>query len=58
MFFLERSVPNFSNSKDELTIAVKALADTARQLANVYAKQQKQIEQLVKKVDELEKGRK
>ena len=42
--------------KDEFTIAVKALADTARQLVNAYSGQQGQIAKLVQRVEELEKG--
>jgi len=41
--------------KDDLTIAVKALADTAKQLVSVYAGQQAQIVALAKRVAELEK---
>ena len=41
-------------TKDELTTAVKSLADTAKQLAAVYAKQQAQIGKLSKRVEELE----
>jgi hypothetical protein len=44
-----------NSKKDELTIAVKALADTAKQLVSVYAKQQAQITKLAKQVEELEK---
>jgi hypothetical protein len=44
--------------KDELTIAIKSLAETAKQLVSVYAQQQAQIIQLAKKVEELEKGKK
>jgi hypothetical protein len=41
--------------KDDLTIAVKGLADTARQLARAYAQQQMMLEKLAKRVKELEK---
>jgi len=51
-------IDQVNSKKDELTIAVKSLADTARQLVSVYAKQQAQITQLSKKVVELEKGKK
>lgn len=51
-------IDHVNSQKDELTIAVKSLADTAKQLVSVYAKQQAQIEQLTKKVIELEKGKK
>ena len=46
-----------NGKKDELTIAVKSLADTAKQLVSVYAKQQAQIAKLVKRVEELEKAK-
>ena len=41
--------------KDELTIAVKALADTAKQLVGACSGQQGQIAKLTKRVEELEK---
>ncbi|MDO8954660.1 MAG: hypothetical protein Q7V63_07415 [Gammaproteobacteria bacterium] len=50
-------IDHVNSKKDELTIAVKALADTAKQLVSVYAKQQAQIEKLAKKVEELEKAK-
>jgi hypothetical protein len=46
-------IDQVNSKKDELTIAVKALADTTKQLANAYGKQQAQIAQLTKRVDEL-----
>ncbi len=49
-------IDHVNSRKDELTIAVKALADTAKQLVSVYAKQQVQIAKLSKKVEELEKA--
>ncbi len=49
-------IDHVNSQKDELTIAVKALADTAKQLVSVYAKQQAQIAKLAKKVEELEKA--
>jgi hypothetical protein len=49
-------IDHVNSTKDELTIAVKALADTAKQLVSVYAKQQAQIAKLAKKVEELEKA--
>jgi hypothetical protein len=49
-------IDHVNSKKDELTIAVKALADTAKQLVSVYAKQQAQIAKLAKKVEELEKA--
>lgn len=48
-------IDHVNSKKDELTIAVKALADTAKQLVGVYAKQQAQISKLAKRVVELEK---
>ncbi len=41
--------------KDDLTIAVKGLADTAKQLTRAYAQQQQAIAKLAKRVEELEK---
>ncbi|NOT20820.1 MAG: hypothetical protein HOP24_11240 [Sideroxydans sp.] len=49
-------IDQVNSKKDELTIAVKSLADTAKQLVSVYAKQQAQIAKLAKKVAELEKS--
>ena len=49
-------IDHVNSKKDELTIAVKALADTAKQLVSVYAKQQAQIAKLAKRVEELEKA--
>ena len=49
-------IDNVNSKKDDLTIAVKGLADTAKQLVRVYAQQQDQIAKLAKRVDELEKG--
>lgn len=40
--------------KDELTIAVKGLADTAKQLVRAYSQQAMAIEKLAKRVKELE----
>ena len=51
-------IDRVNSQKDELTIAVKSLADTAKQLVSVYAKQQEQIIQLAKQVEKLEKGKK
>ncbi len=47
-------IDQVNSKKDELTIAVKGLADTAKQLVSVYAKQQAQITKLAKRVEELE----
>ena len=49
-------IDQVNGKKDELTIAIKALADTAKQLANSYAQQQAQIAKLAKRVEELEKA--
>ena len=51
-------IDHVNATKDELTTAVKSLADTAKQLVSVYAKQQRQIEQFGKKLEELEKAMK
>jgi len=51
-------IDHVNSKKDELTIAVKSLADTAKQLVSVYAKQQAQIAKLAKRVEELEKAEK
>ena len=48
-------IDNVNAKKDELTIAIKALADTAKQLVQVYGNQQAQITKLEKQVDVLEK---
>jgi cell division protein FtsB len=45
-----------NSRKDELTIAVKGLADIIRQLVSVYAQQQAQIASLTKQVEELKKS--
>ena len=49
-------IAHVNSKKDELTIAVKALADTARQLVSVYANQQAQIAKLAKRVQEPERA--
>jgi hypothetical protein len=49
-------IDHVNSKKDELTIAVKALADTAKQLVSVYSNQQAQIAKLAKRVEELEKS--
>lgn len=49
-------IDQVNSKKDELTIAVKGLADTAKQLVSVYAQQQAQLAKLAKRVDELEKA--
>ena len=43
--------------KDELTIAVKGLADTAKQLVRVYAQQAAVIQKLQRKIKELEENK-
>ena len=48
-------IDNVNSKKDELTIAIKSLADTAKQLVSVYGNQQAQIAKLAKQVDMLEK---
>lgn len=50
-------IDHVNAQKDELTIAVKALADTAKQLVSVYANQQTQIAKLAKRVQELENAK-
>lgn len=50
-------IDNVNVKKDELTIAVKALADTAKKLFSAYANQQAQIARLAKRVEELEKAK-
>lgn len=40
--------------KDDLTIAIKGLADTAKQLTRAYAQQQQVIAKLAKRLEELE----
>ncbi len=49
-------IDHVNAKKDELTIAVKGLADTAKQLVSIYAKQQAQIAKLMKRVEELERA--
>jgi len=48
-------IDHVNAKKDELTISIKALADTAKQLVSVYGNQQAQIAKLAKQVDVLEK---
>ena len=43
-----------NSKKDELTIAVKSLADTSKQLVRAYAQQMAAIQKLQKRVKELE----
>jgi hypothetical protein len=43
-----------NTKKDELTIAVKGLADTAKQLVRAYAQQAAVIQKLAKRIKELE----
>ncbi|MEW5756032.1 MAG: hypothetical protein AB1810_06980 [Pseudomonadota bacterium] len=48
-------IDNVNSKKDELTIAVKGLADTAKQLVRAYAQQQAQIAKLAERLGEVEK---
>lgn len=50
-------IDHVNAKKDELTIAIKSLADTAKQLVSVYAKQQAQVVKFAKQVEELEKAK-
>ena len=43
-----------NNKKDELTIAIKGLADTTQQLVRVYADHTRTIQKLVERVKALE----
>jgi hypothetical protein len=43
-----------NGKKDELTIAIKSLADTSKQLVRAYAQQTAAITKLAKRVKELE----
>lgn len=47
-------IDQVNSKKDELTIAVKALADTSKQLVRAYAGQASAIQKLQKRVQELE----
>lgn len=49
-------IDHVNSKKDELTIAVKTLADTAKQLVSAYASQQTQIVKLARRLDEMEKA--
>lgn len=46
-----------NTKKDELTIAVKGLADTAKQLVRAYAQQAEAIQKLTERVKNLEENR-
>jgi len=48
-------IDNVNARKDDLTIAIKGLADTTKQLVRAYAQQQAAIEKLGKRVMKLEK---
>lgn len=50
-------IDQVNTKKDELTITVKGLADTAKQLVRAYAQQQQVIGKLAKRVEELEKAK-
>ena len=43
-----------NTKKDELTIAIKSLSDTSKQLVRAYAQQTAAIQKLQKRVQELE----
>lgn len=45
---------NVNNKKDELTIAIKTLTDTTSQLVNAYANNMKIIQELSRRVKDLE----
>ncbi len=47
-------IDSVNAKKDELTIAVKGLADTAKQLVRAYAQQAAVIQKLQRKIKELE----
>ena len=49
-------IDQVNSKKDELTLAIKGLADTAKQLTRAYAQQQQAIAKLAKRVEELEKA--
>lgn len=51
-------IDNVNAKKDDLTIAIKGLADTAKQLVRAYAQQQQVIAKLAKRVKELEEKQK
>jgi hypothetical protein len=50
-------IDNINAKKDDLTIAIKGITDTAKQLVRAYAQQQQVIAKLAKKVEELEKAK-
>ena len=50
-------IDNINAKKDDLTIAVKTLADTAKQLVRVYAQQQAQLAKMAKQIEELEQAK-
>ena len=47
-------IDNINAKKDDLTIAIKGLTDTSKQLVRAYAQQQQVIAKLAKRVKELE----
>lgn len=47
-------IDNINAKKDDLTIAIKGLTDTSKQLVRAYAQQQQVIAKLAKRVEELE----
>jgi len=48
-------IDQVNEKKDDLTIAIKGLTDTTKQLVRAYAQQQDQIAKLAKKIAEMEK---
>lgn len=47
-------IDNINAKKDDLTIAIKGLTDTAKQLVRAYAQQQQVISKLAERVKKLE----
>ena len=47
-------IDNINAKKDDLTIAIKGLTDTAKQLVRAYAQQQQVIAKLAERVKKLE----
>lgn len=47
-------IDNINAKKDDLTIAIKGLTDTSRQLVRAYAQQQQVIAKLAERVKKLE----
>jgi hypothetical protein len=53
-----RQIDAVNGKKDDLTIAVKGLADTTKQLARAYGQQAAVIEKLARRVKDLEEKNK